>query len=242
MNVLTNDNRLVTPEMLQRLPDPVQRYLDFTGLVGKPWIHDVRLKQAGRFRLGPGRPWLPISAEQTYTIDRPGFLWEAAVPAAGMPLLRAHDRYQDGHGHMVGRLAGLFTIIDARGPEMDQASLARYLSEMVWFPVAFLADNIQWQELDEHSARVTLSDGGKSVSGIITFDKDGRPTDFTTRRYYSLNGGRYALETWSNPITKFQVWGGMNIPVQGEVIWKLAGGDFPYFNWEVTQIEYNCGL
>ncbi len=33
----------------------------------------------------------------------------------------------------------------------------------------------------------------------------------------------------------------MNIPVQGQVIWKLASGDFPYFSWEVAQIEYNCG-
>ncbi len=240
MNVRANEKRLVTPEMLQPLPEPVQRYLAFTGVVGKPWIHDVRLRQAGRFRMGPGRPWLPITAEQTYTIDRPGFLWKAVAWVARLPLLKARDRYQDGHGHMFGKLAGLFTIFDARGPEMDQASLARYLSEMVWFPTAFLAGNIQWQGLDEHSAQVTLTDGGKSVSGRLTFGEDGRPTDFTTQRYYSHDDNRYSLETWSNPITKFQVWGGMNLPVQGQVIWKLAGGDFPYFKWEVTQVEYNC--
>ncbi len=237
--ISTQENQLVTPEMLAGLPEPVRRYMDFTGVVGKPLIRTARLKQNGLFRLGPGRPWLPISAEQAYTIDPPGFLWKAAVRIAGLPLMRARDRYQDGHGHMFGKLANLFTIFDARGPEMDQASLARYLSEMVWFPTAFLAGNIQWLGLDAHSAQVTLTDGGKSVSGRITFDEDGCPIDFTTRRYYSSNGSRYSLETWSNPLAKFQVWGGLNIPVQGQVIWRLASGDFPYFNWGVTQIEYN---
>ncbi len=232
------ENKLVRPEMLESLPEPVQRYLAYSGVAGKPWIDTVRLKQAGQFRMGLDRPWMPISAEQTYTIDPPGFLWKAAVRVAGVPLMTARDRYQEGHGHMFGKLAGLFTIFDARGPEMDLASLTRYLSEMVWFPTAFLAPNIQWQGLDEHSAQVTLTDGGKSVSGRIIFDDDGRPTNFTTERHYFIKGG-YSLETWVNPLSKFQEWGGMKIPVEGQVFWRLKSGDFPYFNWKVTHIEYN---
>ena len=145
MAVQAIEKKVVTPEMLENLPEPVRRYMVFTGVAGKPWIRSARIKQAGQFRMGMDRPWMPITAGQTYTIDRPGFEWKAAVRVAGLPLMRARDRYQDGHGHMFGKLAGLFTIFDARGPEMDQASLARYLSEMLWFPTAFLADNIQWQ-------------------------------------------------------------------------------------------------
>jgi hypothetical protein len=47
-----NDQRLVTSEMLENLPDPVQRYMDYTGVVGTPWIDTVRLKQVGTFRPG----------------------------------------------------------------------------------------------------------------------------------------------------------------------------------------------
>jgi hypothetical protein len=42
--------RLVTAEMLQNLPEPVQRYMTYTGVVGKPWIDNVHLNYTGRFR------------------------------------------------------------------------------------------------------------------------------------------------------------------------------------------------
>ncbi len=64
---------------------------------------------------------------------------------------------------MFGKMAGLFTLFDVRGEELDQGAMLRYLSEMIWFPIAFLGDNITWQEIDERSAQVTFHDSGTSV-------------------------------------------------------------------------------
>ena len=49
-----SDGRLVTADMLQDLPQPVQRYMAYTGVVGRPWINTVRVKHTGRFRRGLG--------------------------------------------------------------------------------------------------------------------------------------------------------------------------------------------
>ncbi|NIS82179.1 MAG: hypothetical protein GTO14_18675, partial [Anaerolineales bacterium] len=76
------DDRLVTAEMLQNLPQTVQRYMTYTNVVGKPWIHTVRLKQAGKFRQGPDRPWMPVTAEQRYTTNPPSFVWNARFKLA----------------------------------------------------------------------------------------------------------------------------------------------------------------
>lgn len=40
--------RIVTPEMLEPLPGPVQRYLTYTGVVGCPWIDTVRRNRLPR--------------------------------------------------------------------------------------------------------------------------------------------------------------------------------------------------
>ncbi len=53
------DNQIVTTDRLKHLPEAVQRYLNYSGIVGKPWIDTVRLKYEGRFRLGADKPWLP---------------------------------------------------------------------------------------------------------------------------------------------------------------------------------------
>jgi hypothetical protein len=234
-----SSGRLVTADMLADLPDPVRRYLTYTGVVGQPWIDTVRLKQAGRFRQGPDRPWMPMTAEQTYTTDPPSFVWNARFKVAGLPLLRARDEYRAGHGHMFARLAGLFTVFDLRGEELDQGTMMRYLNEMMWFPIAFLGNNVTWQFVDDRSARVTLHDRGKTVSARMVFDGIGRLTNFVTLRYREIRGD-FSLDPWSTPITGYGLRAGLNLPVRGQAVWNLPSGDLTYAELEITELEYNA--
>jgi hypothetical protein len=235
---LESEKRIITPDMLERIPEPARRYLNFTGVIGYPWIDTVRLKQVGTFRLGSERPWMPFTAEETYTTDPPGLTWQARFKLAGLPLLRARDRYEAGHGHMYGKLAGLFTVFDARGEELDQATMIRYLNEIMWFPTAFLGENIEWEERDEHSARVTFSDGGRSVSAEIFVDAAGRLTNFSAMRYREIDGS-FSLDPWSTPMTGYGDFAGLKLPARGQAVWHLPSGDLPYADLEVTEIAYN---
>jgi hypothetical protein len=183
---------------------------------------------------------MPVTAEETYTTDPPGLVWNARFKVAGLPLLRAKDRYEAGHGHMYGKLAGLFTVFDMRGEEIDQATMLRYLNEIMWFPTAFLGENITWQEVDADSAEVTFQDDGKSVSARMIFDEVGRLTNFTTMRYREM-GGAFSLDPWSTPITEYGVRAGLNLPVRGEAVWNLASGDLAYAELEITEVVYNSG-
>jgi hypothetical protein len=234
----TSNGHLVTADMLQALPDPVQRYLTYTGVVGKPWINTVRVKQVGRFRLERDRPWMPMRAVQYYTTDPPGFVWKARFKMAGLWLLSAQDTYKAGHGHMFGKVAGLFTVFDARGEKLDQGTRLRYLSEMIWFPAAFLGENITWQGMDDHSAQVTFTDLGKSVSARMVFDDAGRPTNFVAQRYREIKGD-FSLDPWSTPIVEYGARASLNLPVRGQAVWNLPSGDLPYWDGEITEIEYN---
>ena len=231
-------NKLITAEMLAKLPDPVHRYLDYTGIVGHPWIDTVRLKQVGKFRLGRDRPWMPVTAEEFYTTNPPSLTWNARFKMMGLPLLRAKDRYESGHGHMYGTLAGIFTIFDARGEQLDQATMLRYLNEIIWFPTAFLGENISWEAIDDHSARVTFTDVEKSVSAEVFIDDTGRLTNFTTMRYREIEG-EYSLDPWSTPITGYREIAGLNLPIRGKAVWNLPSGDLEYADLEITEIEYN---
>jgi hypothetical protein len=116
--------------------------------------------------------------------------------------------------------------------------MASTSNEMTWFPTAFLGDNITWQAVDDCSADVTFTDCGKSVSARIFFDDAGRLTDFVAQRYRE-NKGSFTLDTWSTPMTKNGVLGGLNLPVRGQAVWRLPGGDLPYADLELSEIEYN---
>jgi len=230
--------RIVTADMLALLPGPVQRYLNYTGVVGQPWIDTVRLRYTGRFRLGTDRPWMPIVANQVYTTNPPGFHWKARFKIAGLPLLRGDDTYQAGHGHMFGKLAGLYTVFDARGDELDQGTMMRYLNEMMWFPVAFLSDYITWQAVDDHAVDVTFTDGGKSVSARLFIDDLGRLMNFVAQRYRE-NKGRYTFDTWATPVVEYGRFAGLNLPARGAGVWYLPSGDLGYIDTHLVEVVYN---
>lgn len=232
---------IVYEKLLADLPDPVKRYMHFTGVLGKPWIKDVVLKYSGRFRQGLDRPWMPMTARQTYTISPPSFVWEARFKLMGLPLLRARDEYKSGRGHMYAKLAGLYTIFDVRGEKLDQGTMIRYLSEMIWFPTAFLGDNITWAAVDDHSADVQFTDAGRSVTGRLHFDDEGRLTNFTAMRYREI-GGDFTLDPWSTPITAYSVFAGMNIPSRGQAVWNLPSGDLMYADLEIKKLKFNTNV
>jgi hypothetical protein len=233
-----NNQRLVTADMLTRLPEPAQRYLNYTGVVGKPWIDTVRIKYAGIFRLAADKPWMPIKADQVYTTNPPAFRWRARFKMFGLWMVTGDDTYQNGHGHMFGKIAGLFNIFDARGPEIDQGTMMRYLNEMTWFPIALLSDYVTWQAVDDQSFDVTFTDHGQSVTARFFIAPDGRLINFSTMRYRE-NKGTYTFDRWETPMTEWGVLGGLNLPTRGQAVWKLPGGDLPYVDIKITEVVYN---
>jgi hypothetical protein len=137
---------------------------------------------------------------------------------------------------MLIKLASLVTVADGAGAETDQAALLRYLGEIVWFPSAALSDRITWEAIDERSARATMRDGGVTVSAVFTFDDRGRFTSLTADRYMGV-GSKSTLERWFIPATAWRSVRGIEMPVRGDVVWKLAGGDFDYYRWEILDVE-----
>jgi hypothetical protein len=232
---------VVTEAMLMDLPEPVQRYMAYTGIIGAPWIDTVRLTYSGQFRLAADKPWMPIHAEQVYTTDPPGFQWKARFRLFGLPLMVGQDTYKDGAGHMFGKLAGLFTIFDARGEKLLQGTMVRYLQEMMWFPTAYLNEYVTWQAVDNHAADVTYTDGNESVTGRMIFDDAGRIVNFVAERYRETQGA-YTLNTWATPMTEYGRFAGLRLPSAGCGVWQLPDGDLTYINIRLTDARYNVPI
>ena len=228
---------VVTEEMLTGLPEPVRRYLRYTGVVGKPVPGTIRLHQEGRMRPGPGQPWMPLEAEEHYSVQPPGFVWAGTLRVGPVAVARARDMYAEGHGRMLVKVASLWPVADASGTQTDQAAMMRYLSEMIWFPAAFLAGSISFEAVDDSSARVTLTDHGHTATATLFFDEQGRLTEFVAKRYRTADASD--PETWSTPVTGYGEFEGLRLPARGKAVYKLPGGDFDYIDVTITDLHYD---
>jgi len=227
----------ITEQQIYAIPPLVQKWLRRSGVVNKSRIVTVALKQQGMLRTKPGAKWMPMNAEQYFTVNQPAFVWHARIDA-GMMHIAGQDVYANGKGHMLIKAASIVPVADATGDETDQGTMLRYLAETEWFPSAALSPYIKWEQLNDSVAKAIMTYGGMSVTGNFTFNTNGDITKFEALRYMEQNG-RYTLETWVVPVTEWGVFDGIRIPIKGHTIWKLRTGDFDWFRWEITDIEYN---
>ncbi len=137
-------------------------------------------------------------------------------------------------------ILSLIPVVDAKGKEIDQGTMVRYLSEIVWFPSAALNNYVQWEQVDSTTAKATMTYGGITASGFYKFDENGDVVSFEAKRYYDRKGGA-TLEDWFIQIEPngFKGYEGVRIPAKAAVTWKLKEGDFTWLNLEISEIHYN---
>jgi hypothetical protein len=234
------EQSVVTEDDIKRLPEPVQRYLRYTGIIGRQRVTSVRLRQTGAMRPKPDGKWFPLKAEEYYTVGNPGFVWKGRMAIAPLISATAQDMYLNGQGNMHVKLMSAITMVNGKGKEMAEASLMRYFNEMQWFPSSLVSANVAWEAIDANSARSTLTDRGMSVSAKFYFDDEGKITNFIAERGRSTDGGTLVPTKWSTPISEYRTYGnGLRLPSKGEAIWHLDSGDYSYIKLEITDVEYN---
>lgn len=226
----------ITESDLAGLPEPVQRWLRWAQVIGKERPLTVRLEQKGEFRLSEDRDWMPFTAEQHYTTDPPGFIWNVSMKMFPLVTIAGRDRYIDGSGSIDMRLFSLIPVADETGGGLNQGALLRYLNEIMWFPGAALSPYIAWSPIDAHSARATMTYGDIAGSATFIFDDEGRLTNMTADRY---NDEKDAVLPWSTPIEAYGEFQGTRVPVEGMGVWHYETGDFTYVRLTVTEIDYN---
>lgn len=226
----------IAVEKITSLPQTVQRWLARAAVVGKPMPNKLIIQQRGTLRTKPENKWMPFESTQYFTIDPPGFVWVASIQAGPLLKIGGRDTYREGRGNMLIKPLYLFSVADARGKEIDQGALVRYLAEMAWFPHAATSRYLRWQSMNESQAYVTMDYEGVSASGVFSFNADGDAIGFEAKRYGDFEGV-YRKERWWVKTTSFATLGGMRIGNKAEVTWRLPEGDFHWLNMEITDIR-----
>lgn len=225
---------IVTDEAVAALPAPVRRCLRRSGVLGSEVPTSVTLHQRGELLLRD--LWWPFTAVQSYTLDPPGFRWNATVRRARLPVALADDTLDGGKGRMHVRLFGLIPVVDATGSEMDQGALMRWLNETMWFPQTW-ATSLAWEPIDDESATGSVTVGDLTAAAVFRFDPDGRFVDFHADRYRASDSG-FGLTPWRTPITAHGSFGGFELPSAGHAVWIVDGNEEEYIRLHITDIHY----
>ena len=230
------DEIIITEETASQLPVNVERWMRRSNVIGRKTPNVIRVIQHGSMRTKAGGKWMPFEAVQYFSIDPPAFIWSAKIRAARLFTIAGRDKFQDGKGNMLIKPLYMFTAADSRGEEINQGTLLRYMAEMAWFPQAAGSKYLRWEFIDDHHARVIMSYGGTTASGVYRFNDDGTFAGFEALRYGDFEG-TYRMEKWSVATTGYRSFNGILIGNKNEVSWKLKEGDFTWLKLEITGMD-----
>jgi hypothetical protein len=234
----SHDASIISAEEVSLLPGIIQKWLRKSNAIGRPMPASVHIKQNGFMRTTTESEWMSFDAEQYFTIDPPGFVWNATIHADKIIDIVGCDKYENGKGNMLIKAVSLIPLGNSSGKEIDQGSMIRYMAEIIWFPYAAVSDYLDWEEIDSTHARVTMRYNDITASGIYTFNKDGLPIGFEAQRYGEFNG-KFSKEIWSVATTSYRDFESIPIGTASEVTWKLKDRDFMWLKLIITDIEYH---
>jgi hypothetical protein len=239
LSEVVTDKKRVTKEKLAGLPPGVQKWMERSGILGKEMIHTVRLKQKGKLRTKPGGNWMNFEAKQYFNVDHPAFIWQTKVRMLPPVFMSGRDKFSNAKGEMLIKLLSLKNVVNAGGDKkMNEAAMIRFLAETCWFPSAALTEYIKWESINKFSSKATMTYKDITVSGIFNFSESGDIKGFEALRYYG-NDEKASLEKWIIEVQDYKDFGGIRIPYNSKVIWKLKDGDFTWMNVELIDLEYN---
>ncbi|OGM28203.1 hypothetical protein A2801_04205 [Candidatus Woesebacteria bacterium RIFCSPHIGHO2_01_FULL_41_10] len=228
----------ITLDSINKLPPLVREYLKSAGVIDAKPIQLTALTQTGAIRQSTATPWMYFDSTQYYVTAIPAFIWSAVVRFLYILPVHGKDSLIHRRGHMNIRIAGLFPLVNESGTEVDQGNMLRYLSEMPWFPTAFLSDNITWKSVGTDKVEATLKLGSSRVSGVFTFNGKHKITLFETERYFTKGKGLYSLEKWKTTFENYKQIQSFTIPTKGSAIWQFDQGELEYVRMKVIEAKY----
>lgn len=224
---------------LADLPEPVRNWLRNCGALGKPFIRLGKVAQIAEMQMKPDQEnWMTAEAIQYTTIDKPAFIWAVDVKMNSVIYFHGRDKFEKGKGEMLIKMNSLFEVVNEHGDKLDEGTLQRYLGEMVWFPSMALCSYISWEEINDHSAKATMTYKGIQGSGRFYFNDKGDVTKFTSMRYQG-NDPRAKRQLWTMNITDYNSFEGIRVPAKMTSTWKMDEKDWTWLKLEVTDIKYN---
>lgn len=232
---------IITEKDILHLPVLLQEYLKLSGVIGQERVHNVKITFKGRMRSNPEDPWFDFTSEQYNFFDHPTRAFYIKAKKAGIPVKGLH-LYQNEKAFMKIKLAGLISIIDVDGPEMDQSETVTFLNDICFFAPAVLVDlkNIEWQELNKNCLKAIYTNGSQTISAELYFNDEGKLVNFKSNDRYELANNKSVQRPWFTPVTAYAKFRKNTLPQKAGAWYKRPDGDFCYGEFEIINVMYNC--
>jgi len=232
------ENSVLTEADISQLPEPVKKYLHFTGSVGQPKINNFKVEFTGKIRKDEKSEWMPFTSQQYNFMQIPTRLFFMKAVMKNLPVAGYHC-FKNGKASMDIRLLSLFKVQFQDGPEMDLSETVTFFNDMCCLaPAALIDKRITWLEVDGNKVNASFTNNNITVSAWLYFNDEGTLINFISRDRYAADAGKQL--PWSTPLVDYQQINGYKLMQNAETIYSYPDRDLCYGTFRLVGVKYNC--
>jgi hypothetical protein len=229
----------ITAEQLTALPGPVRRYMERSGVLGRPRPQNMRVVMDALMYRKPGQAPMRARSVQYSFFARPTRLFLMDARMFGLPV-RALHVYREESATFTVRVASTVTMVDLCGTDISAAETVTVLNDLcLMAPGALLDPRLAWTAADDRTAGVTFTNGPHQVTASLSFDDDGHLVDFWSDDRPDSSTGGFVPMRWSTPVSEHRDLGGMHLLHRGRAVYHRPDGPFTYGEFTMRSIEYD---
>jgi hypothetical protein len=234
-------NEILNDDEIQHLPDVVQQYIRYAGAIGREKVTNFRVEFEGRIRSNPTDSWMPLKSVQYNFIENPTRIFYITARKMGIPAGGLH-LYKDEKAIMKIKIAGLFTVVNASGKEMNQGETVTLFNDMCFMAPGTLADKkIKWKIIDNLTVKAKFTNGSITIGATLHFNEKGELINFISNdRFETSDGKVYKNYPWITPVTGYREINGYRLAAGAQAIYRRPDQDFCYGEFNIVDVEYNC--
>ena len=232
---------ILSEDDIKFLPDIVQKYLHYVGVIGQEKVYNFCALMNGKIRSRSSDPWMNFVSEQYNFLDSYTRAFFIKAKKMGIPAIGLH-LYKNEKATMVIKLMNLFTIADAKGKEMNQGETVTLFNDMCFLAPASLIDkNIEWKEINPLTVEAKFTNGDLSITAKLFFNEKGEMINFISNdRFETIDGKTYNNYPWSTPVSGYREFNGRKFPISAKAIYHKPDEEFCYGEFFIKSIKYNC--
>lgn len=228
----------LTETDIQHLPEPIKKYIRFTGSIGKPKVSNFKIEFTGKIRKDEQSAWMPFSSEQYNFMHTPTRIFFMKAVMKGLPVAVYHC-FKNGDAFMDIRLLSLLKVQYQEGVEMDLSETVTFFNDMFCLaPPTLIDKRIKWLEMESNKVKASFTNNNITVFAWLYFNEAGELINFISEDRYSADAGKQL--PWATPLKDYQEINGYKLMGNAEAIYSYPDRDLCYGTFKLTKVEYNC--
>lgn len=231
------ENSLLTEDDIAALPDAVQKYIRYSGFIGKLKVSSFKINFQGTIRKNETSEWMPFISEQYNFMNSTTRLFFMNATMLKLPVAGYHC-YKEGNASMDIRLFSLIKVQYADGEKMNVAETVTFFNDMCCMAPGTLIDKrISWKPINDTIVQGTFSYKDISIKADLHFNAAGQLTNFISDDRYSVSDDKKVR--WSTPLSNYSTTNGYTLAGNAKTIYSYPEKDFCYGTFQLKSVIYN---